>query len=111
MASQRLSPSPNPYASGAVVFDLTPYQRVQERLNADRKAKAAALDKMYEDSLGNLKTDGLRQQDVEDFYTDVKGDREFWIKNKEAIRNPELDGGKKKIEFQNRLTERQLYIE
>ncbi len=93
MATRTINPQSNPYASGAVVFDSTPYVDFFVKQQVQEKAKDEALEKYLMDFDKTINPAGMRNNDVAPFLEKIGQNKNFYLKNKEAIKNPALDNG------------------
>lgn len=110
MPTRTVQPVSNPYAGGAIVADFTPYLNLALQQKAKEEAKAAAGQKVYEDMMKDPNPNGIRQQDTKGFYDRTTQWRNFGIQNKEALKNPAIDGGEKLSQFRRMTTEIAGYI-
>lgn len=102
--------SPQIYSEGNVVFDSTPSVRLAEQIANRRLAKDEAMDKYFNDLNKSLNPAGMRNQDVEGFMKKTNEMRDFYAKNKAAIRNPSLDNGKAYNDYYSRFQDGLGYI-
>jgi hypothetical protein len=93
MATRNIPAPSNPYASGAVVFDSTPYTEFYIREQQKEQAKDEALDKYFMDWDKSINPAGMRNVDTQDFLNLMNENKGFFFKNKAAIKNPALDNG------------------
>lgn len=93
MATRTINPQSNPYASGAVVFDSTPYVDFYVKQQVQEKAKDEALDKYFNDWDKSINPAGMRNVDTQDFMNLINENKGYYLKNKAAIKNPALDNG------------------
>ena len=93
MATRNIPAPSNPYASGAVVFDSTPYTEFYVKQQVQEKAKDEALEKYLMDFDKSINPAGMRNNDVPAFLEKIGQNKNFYLKNKEAIKNPALDNG------------------
>lgn len=94
--------SPQMYSEGNVVFDSTPSIRMAEQLMNRQLAKEEALDKYFGDLNKSFNPAGMRTQDTPFFMQKTNELRDFYSKNKNAIRNPKNDLGKAQNEYYSR---------
>lgn len=102
MATKVLPSQANPYSSGAVVFDSTPYTEFYIREQQKEQAKDEALDKYFQEWDKSINPAGMRNVDTQDFLNLINENKDFYFKNKAAIKNPALDGGKAYSEWNSR---------
>ena len=102
MATRVLPSQANPYSSGAVVFDSTPYTEFYIREQQKEQAKDEALDKYFQEWDKSINPAGMRNVDTQDFLNLINENKDFYFKNKAAIKNPALDGGKAYSEWNSR---------
>jgi hypothetical protein len=102
MATRNIPAPSNPYASGAVVFDSTPYTEFYIREQQKEQAKDEALDKYFQEWDKSINPAGMRNIDTQDFLNLVNENKDYYFKNKAAIKNPALDGGKAYSEWNAR---------
>jgi len=93
MATRNIPAPSNPYASGAVVFDSTPYTEFYVKEQQKEQAKDEALDKYFQDYDKSINPAGMRNIDTQDFLNLMNENKGFYFKNKAAIKNPALDNG------------------
>ena len=93
MATRTINPQSNPYGGGAVIFDSTPYVDFFVKQQIQEKAKDEALEKYLMDFDKTINPAGMRNNDVAPFLQKVAENKNFYLKNKEAIKNPALDNG------------------
>ena len=93
MATRNIPAPSNPYASGAVIFDSTPYTEYYIREQQKEQAKDEALDKYFMDWDKSINPAGMRNVDTQDFLNLMNENKGFFFKNKAAIKNPALDNG------------------
>jgi hypothetical protein len=93
MATRNIPAPSNPYASGAVVFDSTPYTEFYVKEQQKEQAKDEALDKYFQDYDKSINPAGMRNIDTQDFLNLMNENKGFYFKNKSAIKNPALDNG------------------
>ena len=87
-----INPS-NLYTGGAVVFNTQPTTNFAIQLLQQRKAKDDALEEYYRKLPATINEAGMRDQDRPGFMQSVQGLQQYWQQNREAIKNPRLDGG------------------
>ena len=102
MATRNIPAPSNPYASGAVVFDSTPYTEFYIREQQKEQAKDEALDKYFQEWDKSINPAGMRNVDTQDFLNLINENKDFYFKNKAAIKNPALDGGRAYNEWSSR---------
>lgn len=102
MATRILQPSSNPYAGGAVIFDSSPYANLYIQQVQREAAKDEALDKYFLEWGKSINPAGMRVQDTQSLLNSINESRDFYFKNKKAIKNPALDGGKAYSEYMGR---------
>lgn len=102
MATKVLPSQANPYSSGAVVFDSTPYTEFYIREQQKEQAKDEALDKYFQEWDKSINPAGMRNVDTQDFLNLINENKDFYFKNKAAIKNPALDGGRAYNEWSSR---------
>jgi hypothetical protein len=93
MATRNIPAPSNPYASGAVIFDSTPYTEFYIKEQQKEQAKDEALDKYFMDWDKSINPAGMRNVDTQDFLNLMNENKGFFFKNKAAIKNPALDNG------------------
>lgn len=93
MATRNIPAPSNPYASGAVVFDSTPYTEFYIKEQQKEQAKDEALDRYFQDWDKSINPAGMRNVDTQDFLNLINENKGFYFKNKAAIKNPALDNG------------------
>lgn len=101
----------NLYSGGAVELDSTPYLNYQLQTEARTRAKDEALDQYYQNMFKNVNSEGVRTQDIPRFTEKVNGWQRFYQQNRDAIKNPRLDGGRAQSEFQARYLDAQNYTQ
>ncbi len=89
----------NPYGAGDVRLDSTPYVNYVLKQQAHEQARDEALDKWYTDMEKNVTPTGMRTIDIPVLLEGKKQAQEFYLKNKKAIKNPDLDNGKSLVEY------------
>lgn len=99
MATRNIPASSNPYASGAVVFDSTPYVEYYIREQQKEQAKDEALDKYYQEEMSKISPAGMRADDLPIFNQKFNELKKVWIENKDAIKNPTKYGFEKAQQF------------
>lgn len=90
------------YSEGAVVLDSQPYVNLYNQFAAKKQAKDDALDKYFQEFGKNITPAGMRNQDIPFLTAKTNEWRDFYSKNKSAIMNPRLDGGKAYSEYMSR---------
>lgn len=89
-----INPLPsNLYSGEAERINLMPHVQFQTQLMAHKKAKDEALDEYYKKLPSTINSAGVRDQEREPIASKVNALQEFYIKNKDAIKNPKLDNG------------------
>jgi hypothetical protein len=88
MATRTIPAPSNPYASGAVVFDSTPYTEYYIREQQKEQAKEEALDRYYEEEISKISPAGMRADDLPVFNQKFNELKKTWVENKDAIKNP-----------------------
>ncbi len=101
----------NPYGEGDVRLDSTPYVNYYMRQEAEKKAKDAALDRYFLDMQRSITPAGMRTQEVNKLVELQKGDQEYYLKNRAAIKNPALDNGKSRNEYMARHADKLSLIQ
>lgn len=101
----------NIYAGNAVRFDAMPYIKYRDQLQARQDAKDAALDQYFQKLPLGVNKAGLREIDNEDYNKLDNENANFWMANREAIKNPKIDHGKKQAEYYSRLDNQKLFIQ
>lgn len=92
MATRNIPAPSNPYASGAVVFDSTPYTEYYIREQQKEDAKNEALDRYYQEEMSKVSPAGMRSEDLPVFNQKFNELKSLWVKDKEAIKNPSKYG-------------------
>lgn len=111
MATSRILPSSNPYASGATVLDSTPYTQYYLNQQAKQQAKEEALDNYFKTLDSKINPAGMRTQEIPILLQQQNADREFYQKNKDKIRNPAKDNGQAYNEFMARQQSKLAFVE
>lgn len=101
----------NLWTGGAVVFDTQPYMNFYAQTLARKQAKDEALDQYHQNIFKSVNPAGARTQDIPLFTEKVNEWQKFYQQNRDAIKNPRLDGGRAQSEFQSRLVDAQNYIQ
>lgn len=109
MAS-RILPTNNPYAGGAVVLDSSPYTNLFIKKIQEEKAKEEAFDKYFQDFGKSINSAGMRQQDTPEFINLMNNNKQFYLQNKAAIKNPSLDNGRALSQYQSGVQEASSYV-
>jgi hypothetical protein len=99
----------NPYASSGVIADTMPIVQYEMQRQAKKAASEAATDKYLQD-LQKVDDKGLRAIDYGGLSELTKASRDIYNGNREAIRRPELDGGRKLNEFMASIEGQKKYI-
>lgn len=98
------------YSENQGIFNSTPFTQFALLQEAKRQAKDEALDKYYQGLPKSINSAGLRNQDTGGFIDKINGIRDFYAKNRDAIKNPRLDRGKAQAEYQARNTDASMYV-
>lgn len=98
------------YSENQGVFNSTPFTQFAIQQEAKRVARDEALDKYYQGLPKSINSAGLRNQDTGGFIDKINGIRDFYAKNRDAIKNPRLDRGKAQAEYQARNTDASMYV-
>lgn len=98
------------YTGGAVTFNSSPYVNFAANLMAKKQAKDEALDQYYQNLNKSINPAGVRTQDVPGFMEKTNALQNYWQQNKDAIKNPRLDGGRSQTEYNSRYQDIQGYI-
>ncbi len=98
------------YSGGQGLFNSTPFVQMYQRQEALKSAKDEALDKYYQKLPTSINPAGLRTQDTDGFMARMDEIRDFYNKNKAAIKDPSKDRGKAQSEYQNRFTDAKVYV-
>jgi len=88
MVTRNIPAPSNPYASGAVIFDSTPYTEYYIREQQKEQAKEEALDRYYEEEISKISPAGMRADDLPVFNQKFNELKKTWVENKDAIKNP-----------------------
>lgn len=95
MATSRIvTPSNNPYASGAVVLDSSPYTQFYINKQARDEANHNAFLKTFSDIGNNINAAGLDNKDIPELYNKKAAWQQYVLANNKAYMNPTLDNGK-----------------
>lgn len=101
----------NLYTGGAAEFDTSPYVNFYAQTMARKQAKDEALNQYNENLFKTINPAGARTQDIPMFTEKVNEWQRFYQQNRDAIKNPRLDGGRAQSEFQARMVDAQNYIQ
>lgn len=88
------------YNGGAAVFNSAPHTQLLINLMARQNAKNDALDEYYRKLPSTITTTGMNNNDIPAFNKSLSDWQQDYVKNKAAILNPRLDGGKAQIQNQ-----------
>jgi hypothetical protein len=102
---------PAMYTGGAVRFDSTPYTNFAINFEQRRKAKDEALDNYYQNLAKGINPAGVRTVDIDGFMKRTGELQNFWQQNRDAVKNPRLDGGKAQSELMSRYQDAISYIQ
>lgn len=91
----------NPYQRGQVIDISSKPTQLAIQLEQKEQAKNEALDKYFMDYDKNINPAGMRNVDIDDLLKMQTSIKQFYFKNKETIKKPELDGGKTYSQFMN----------
>jgi hypothetical protein len=89
----------NPYGAGDVKLDSSPVTRYYLANEARKQAKDEALDNYFTNIQRSITPAGMRNQEVGKLVEMQKADQDYFLKNRQAIKNPALDGGKARQEY------------
>lgn len=98
------------YSENQGIFNSTPFTQFALLQEAKRQAKDESLDRYYQNLPKSINSAGLRNQDTGGFIDKINGIRDFYAKNRDAIKNPRLDRGKAQAEYQARNTDASMYV-
>jgi|GEM_PF-2947618 len=98
------------YTGGRVTLNPLPFEQIYLQQQAHKQAKDEALDKYYQDIPKSINPAGVRTQDIPGFMDKVNGAREFYQKNRDAIKNPRLDRGAAQSQYQAMNTDALTYV-
>jgi hypothetical protein len=90
----------NLYTGGAVVFNTQPSTNFAIQLMAQKKAKDEALDEYYRKLPSTINEAGMRDQDRPGFMQRVSEMQQFYLQNRDAIKDPRRDGGAAQYNFE-----------
>ena len=94
MANTRILPaSNNPYASGAVILDSTPYTQFYLNKQAREEANQNAFYKTFHDIGNNINAAGLANEDIPSLYKKKADWQNFVLSHNKEYMNPSLDNG------------------
>ena len=111
MATSRvLPPSSNPYGGG-VILDSSPYTQFFLNQKAKQQAKDEALDNYFRNIDSKINSAGMRTQEINPLLQQQNEDRDFYLKNREAIVNPSKDNGKAYNEYMQRHQSKLAFVE
>jgi hypothetical protein len=99
------------YTAGNVKFDATPYVNFAIGLMAKKKAEDDALTQYYEKLPSTINEAGMRDQDREPFMQGMNQVSQFWKQNKDAIKNPRIDGGAAQYNYEKMLRSQKELVE
>jgi hypothetical protein len=102
---------PSMYTAGNVKFDATPYVNFAIGLMAKKKAEDDALTQYYEKLPSTINEAGMRDQDREPFMQGMNQVSQFWKQNKDAIKNPRIDGGAAQYNYEKMLRSQKELVE
>ncbi len=104
-------PTSGLYTGGAVVADTSPLVQLQHQYNMKQAARDEALDDYFRNLNQSINPKGVRNQDIEGLTLKQDEWQKFYLQNKQAIKNPRIDGGKALTEYQGRFNDMRNYIE
>lgn len=93
---------PTLYSGGVVEFDSRPEVAMYANLLSRKQAREDALDEYYRKLPATVNSQGVRDQDRGTINQQMSDAMQYWLKNKESIRNPRADQGKAQLELENR---------
>lgn len=111
MATRTQAPYSNPYGGGAVVLDSTPYTQYFLNQKAKEQAKEEALDNYFKTLDTKINPAGMRTQEIPILLQQQNADREFYLQNKDRIKNPAKDNGQAYNEFMSRQQAKLAFVE
>lgn len=91
---------PNLYSAGAVVFNTQPSTNFAIQLLQQKKAKEEALDQYYQNLPRTINEAGMRDNERPKFMQSIAELQKYWQANRDAIKNPRLDGGAAQYNFE-----------
>lgn len=104
-------PTAGLYTGGAVVADTSPIANMYHQFTMRKMARDEALDDYFRNLNKSINPEGVRNQDIEGL-TKKQGEwQQFYLQNKQAIKNPRLDNGKSLTEYQSRFQDMKNYIQ
>lgn len=109
--SRSVQPSNNPYASGAITLDSSPYVQYALNQHAKDQAKQEALDNYFKTVDSKITSAGMRTQEVPQLLKQQNDDRLFYLKNRDAILDPTKDNGTAYNEYLGRNQSKLAWIE
>jgi hypothetical protein len=104
-------PTSGLYTGGTVVADTSPLVQLQHQYNMKQAARDEALDDYFRNLNQSINPKGVRNQDIEGLTLKQDEWQKFYLQNKQAIKNPRIDGGKALTEYQGRFNDMRNYIE
>lgn len=93
------------YSGGAVVVNSEPIAQMYEQYTQRAMARDQALDNYFRDLNKTVNPAGMRNQDIPAYIQKQKDWNQFYMQNKQAIKNPRLDNGKAYSEYQGRYND------
>ena len=100
----------NPYQKGVAVDASSKAANLAIQLQQKEQAKNEALDKYFMDYDKNITPAGMRNQDIDGLMRRKNEAKQYFFKNKEAIKRPELDNGKAYSQFMGMNTDQLGYV-
>jgi len=94
------------YSENQGIFNSTPYTQYA----LQKQAKEEALDKYYADLPKTINSAGMRVKDIGGFMNKINGVRDYYQKNRAAIKNPRLDNGKAQSTYQSMNTDASMDV-
>lgn len=101
-----INPLPtNLYSGEAERINLAPHIQFQTQLLQHKAAKDEALDEYYKKLPETINDKGVRDQEVPLINGAKNSIQDFYMKNREAIKNPKIDNGAAQFELQKKYRE------
>jgi hypothetical protein len=94
-----------------VPLSIEPSVQLASQLALKKQARSDALNEYFQNSQKDINPDGIRSQDQPGFINKYKDFTNFYSQNRNAIQNPQLDGGKAASEFNARHQDMLAYAQ
>lgn len=104
-------PTQGLYTGGATVLDSSPIADMYHQYSMRKIARDEALEDYFRNLNKSVNPQGVRNQDIEGLTKKQNEWQQFYLQNKQAIKNPKIDNGKAYSEYQSRYRDMQNYIQ